>query len=308
MKSFLHTLVPVLLALVIIPLVSCNSSPTSTTPAAISFTDQLGRTVTLDSVPQRLISMSPADTEILFALGLGDRVVAVTEYCDYPPETAGKPTIGGFYNPNIEEIVALSPDLVFAAPIHKDQVIPQLEAKGIKVLAVTPVNVEQVLEAIILVGQVTGVEKTAKSLTANMRQRIQAVTDKTAGLTTEERPEVLYLVWHDPLYAAGANTFHDELIKMAGGVNMVTEPDYPGINLETVIEASPDIILAGIGMGEGGDAPLIFAREEARLRETSARQHNRVHGVDSEIVDRSGPRLVDALEEFARLIHPELFE
>jgi len=141
-----------------------------------------------------------------------------------------------------------------------------------------------------------------------MRQRIQAVTDKTAGLTTEERPEVLYLVWHDPLYAAGANTFHDELIKMAGGVNMVTEPDYPGINLETVIEASPDIILAGIGMGEGGDAPLIFAREEARLRETSARQHNRVHGVDSEIVDRSGPRLVDALEEFARLIHPELFE
>jgi len=308
MKRFLRTLVPVLLALVILPLVSCNSSPTSTTPATISFTDQLGRTVTLDSVPQRLISMSPADTEILFALGLGDRMVAVTEYCDYPPETAGKPTIGGFYNPNIEEIVALSPDLVFAAPIHKDQVIPQLEAKGIKVLAVTPVNVEQVLEAIILVGQVTGVEKTAKSLTANMRQRIQAVTDKTAGLTTEERPEVLYLVWHDPLYAAGANTFHDELIKMAGGVNMVTEPDYPGINLETVIEASPDIILAGIGMGEGGDAPLIFAREEARLRETSARQHNRVHGVDSEIVDRSGPRLVDALEEFARLIHPELFE
>jgi len=147
MKRFLHTLVPVLLALVILPLVSCDSSPTSTTPATISFTDQLGRTVTLDSVPQRLISMSPADTEILFALGLGDRMVAVTEYCDYPPETAGKPTIGGFYNPNIEEIVALSPDLVFAAPIHKDQVIPQLEAKGIKVLAVTPVNVEQVLEA-----------------------------------------------------------------------------------------------------------------------------------------------------------------
>ncbi len=308
MKRFLRTLVPVLLALVILSLVSCNSSPTSTTPATISFTDQLGRTVTLDSVPQRLISMSPADTEILFALGLGDRVVAVTEYCDYPPETAGKATIGGFYNPNIEEIVALSPDLVFAAPIHKDQVIPQLEAKGIKVLAVTPVNVEQVLEAIILVGQVTGVEKIATSLTENMRQRIQAVTDKTAGLTAEERPEVLYLVWHDPLYAAGVNTFHDELIKMAGGVNMVTEPDYPGINLETVIEASPDIILAGIGMGEGGDAPLIFAREEARLRETSARQHNRVHGVDSEIVDRSGPRLVDALEEFARLIHPELFK
>jgi iron complex transport system substrate-binding protein len=308
MKRSLRHLVPFLLALVLLPLMSCNSSPTSTTPAAISFTDQLGRTVTLDSTPQRLISMSPADTEILFALGLGDRVVAVTEYCDYPPETAGKTTIGGFYNPNIEEIVALSPDLVFAAPIHKDQVIPQLEAKGIKVLAVTPANVEQVLEAIILVGQVTGVEKTAKSVTDNMRRRIKAVTDKTAGLAAEERPEVLYLVWHDPLYAAGANTFHDELIKMAGGTNMVTEPDYPGINLETVIAADPDIILAGIGMGEGGDAPLIFAQEEPRLRETSARQHNRVHGVDSEIVDRSGPRLVDALEEFARLIHPELFK
>lgn len=308
MNRFLRHLVPVLLSLALFLVTACTSSPKTTTPASITIIDQADRTVTLPGIPQRIVSIAPANTEILFALGLSDRVVAVTDFCTYPPEATEKPSIGGFYDPNIEEIIALSPDLVLAAPIHEDQVIPQLEARGITVLAITPENLDEVLEAVNLIGKVTGVENKAAALVKDMQQRITAVTKKTADLTAEQRPTVLYLVWHDPLYAAGANTFHDELIRKAGGVNMVTETDYPGINMETVIDTNPEIILAGIGMGEGGDAPLIFAQQDSRLRDVSARKNNRVYGVNSELVDRAGPRIVDALEEFARLIHPELFK
>lgn len=308
MNRFLRQLVPILLSLTVLPLFACGQPPAATTPAAITVTDQAGRTVTLPGLAQRIISIAPANTEILFALELSDRIAAVTDYCNYPPEAAEKPSIGGFYDPNIEEIVALSPDLVLAAPIQTDQIIPQLEARGITVLALAPENLEEVLAAVSLVGKVTGVEEKAAALIKDMQKRIKAVTDKTDSLTDEEKPKILYLVWHEPLYAAGAKTFHDELIRKAGGVNMVTEEAYPSINMETVIDADPDIIMASIGMGEGGDAPFIFAQQEARLRDVAARKNNRIYGINSEIVDRAGPRIVDALEEFARLIHPELFK
>ena len=142
-----------------------------------------------------------------------------------------------------------------------------------------------------------------------MQKRIKAVTDKTGKLTPYQRPKVLYVVWHDPLMGSGVGTFHDELIKKAGGVNMITDATgYPTISLETVVQDSPDVILAGIGMGAGEDAPLTFAKEEPRLRDVSARVNNRVFGVDSDTSGRAGPRIVDVLEEFARLIHPELFK
>ncbi len=308
MNRLLRALVPVLLTLVLFLVSACNSSTKTTTPAEITITDQADRTVTLPGLAQRIVSIAPANTEILFALGLSDRVAAVTDFCTYPPEATEKPSIGGFYDPNIEEIIALSPDLVLAAPIHTDQIIPQLESKGITVIALAPENLEEVLEAVELTGKVTGAKDKAAVMVKDMRQRIKGVTDKTSGLTTEQKPKVLYLVWHDPLYAAGAKTFHDELMRLAGGVNMVTEEAYPGINMETVIDANPDVILAGVGMGEGGDAPLIFAQQDSRLRDVSARKNNRVYGVDSEFVDRAGPRIVDALEEFARLLHPEIFK
>jgi iron complex transport system substrate-binding protein len=307
-SRYFKVCLPLILSLVIFLSLGCSPQVDTSTNAAIEVTDQLGRTIQLESKPQRIVSIAPANTEILFALGLADRVVAVTDFCNYPPEAKEKPSIGGFSTPNIEEIVVLSPDLVIAAPIHKAQIIPQLEAKGIKVMAMAPATLEEVLEAVTLIGQVTGVEKKASDLVAGMQKRIKAVTDKTDILSTEQRPKVLYIVWHDPLMASGMNTFHDELIKKAGGTNIITDKGYPSINLETVIQVDPDVILAGVGMGEGADAPLVFAQEEARLRNVSARQNNRVHGVDNDTCGRAGPRIIDALEQFARLIHPELFK
>ncbi|MFC1902395.1 ABC transporter substrate-binding protein [Chloroflexota bacterium] len=229
---------------------ACSSPLEGDSPALATNIDQLGRTVALDKSPQRIISLSPSNTEILYALGLADRVVAVTDYCNYPLEAEEKPTIGGFSTPNIEEIVALSPDLVLAAARHQDKIIPQLEGKGLTIFALAPKTIDSVLEAILLTGRITGVEEDAAELVDGMRQRTKAVTDRTAGLTPEQRLRTFYILWHDPLKTAGSGTLQDELIYKAGGTNSAQGlTDYVNISLEVVIVDNPEVIIAGVGHG-----------------------------------------------------------
>lgn len=275
---------------------------------ALEVIDQVGRTVSIDKVPERIISLAPSNTEILFALGLEDKIVAVTDYCDYPPEAKTKPSIGGFSTPNIEEVVALSPDLVLATSIHKDEVIPQLERLGLTVLALDPKTVDEVLEAISLVGKFTGKEEQAAQLTTELRNRVKVVTEKTLTLTDAQKPRILYLVWHDPLMAASAGTLQDDLLQKAGGINIARDlTGYATISLETVIEADPEVMVAGGGHGSGQEAPFQYIETEPRLGGTSARQNHRVYMIDANIVSRPGPRIVDGLEELARFIHSEIF-
>jgi len=289
-------------------LISCDSTPSATTPSGITVTDQLGRTVTVAPDPQRIISIAPSNTEILFALGLADRIVGVTSYCNFPPEALDKPRIGDFATPNIEEIVAAAPDLILAASIHESTVVPQLESRGLTVVALSPDNLAEVLEAITLTGKITGKDAEAAAVVSGMEDRIKAVTDKTGSLSEAKKPRVFYVVWHDPLMTAGANTFTDELICQAGGTNIAHELEgYPDIGLETVIAADPQVMVAGVGMGEGQDLPLLFLTEEDRLKDTSARRDNRIYAINMDIIGRASPRLVEALDEFARILHPSLF-
>ncbi len=308
MKRILRFLGLAALSLIALSGPACSQPATSSANAAITVTDQLGRTVTIDKPPQRIVSLAPSNTEILYALGLADRVVAVTSYDDFPPEVKQKPNIGGFSNPSLEKIISFTPDLVVATQIQQKQVIPELEAKGITVLALNPTTMEEVMSAITMVGEVTATSSKASQVVSGMQKRIKAVTDKTDKLTSAQRPKVLYIVWHDPLMASGSGTFHDELIKKAGGTNIISANGYPSISLESVIQSNPDVILAGIGMGDGQDAPLKFAQDETRLRDVSARVKNQIYGVDSSMSGRAGPRIVDVLEQFASLIHPELFK
>jgi iron complex transport system substrate-binding protein len=286
-----------------------SPTPPATTPGPIVITDQLGRTVTLKTThPQRIVSLAPSHTETVYALGLADRLVAVTDYCNYPPEAKEKPSIGGFSTPNIEEVVAMDPDLVLATVIHEAEIIPQLEAKGLTVVAVDPTTIDEVIESMTLIGKVTGTEAAAAGLVSEMRARVKAVTDKAGGLAQANKPRVLYIVWHDPLMAAGTGTLHDELLRTAGGVNVASDLEsYATISLETVIAANPQVIIAGFGMGTGEDLPLQFTRTEDRLKNTDARLNNRIYGIDTDLVGRPGPRIVEALEQFAKFIHPELF-
>ncbi|MBI2868611.1 MAG: cobalamin-binding protein [Chloroflexi bacterium] len=297
-------LLPVLLT----SLLACAAPETTPAPAG-GVTDQLGRTIRLDRVPERIVSLAPTSTEILFALGLGDKVAGVTDYCDYPPEAKTKPSVGGYSNPSLEKLVAFAPDLVLVDDIHIKTVLPQLESRGITALGIDAESLEQMLEAISLVGSMTGKSKEAASLVQGLQSRIKSVTGKTAGLPVEQRPTVFYPVWPDPLMAGGAGTLHDELVTQAGGRNVAGSlSGYASISLESVLQANPQVMVASVGHGTGEDAPFQFINNEARLSGTEARKNNRVYQIDGNLTSRGGPRLVDGLEAMARLLHPELFD
>jgi iron complex transport system substrate-binding protein len=310
-KSILKKLVIFCLAAVLFTglLTSCGKTPESTAAASTAvITDQLGRTVTLTTNnPQHIISLAPSNTEILFALGLGDRIIGVTDFDNYPPEAKTKPSVGGYTDPNIEKIIASEPDLILGTEAQSADTYQQLESKGLTVVALSPQTLDDVLATITLLGKITGKAKEAAKLTAAMQKRIKAVTDKTSKLSPDMKPRVFYIIWNDPLMTAGAGTFIDELINKAGGTNIAGDlTSYPTISLENVLTANPQVIIAGSGMGEGEDLPYKYATTEPRLQGTAARQNNRVYSINTDIIGRPGPRIIDALESFLADIHPEL--
>jgi len=286
-------------------LTACN--PNNPTPTG-GVVDDLGRVVNIKETPQRIISLSPSNTEILFALGLREKVVGVTEYCNYPPEALDKEKVGGYSTPDIEKIIALQPDLILADDIHKEETIPALEEKGLTVLALMPRNLDGVLADIQMIGKITGKEKEAFELITQMQSRIEAITGKTENL--QERPRVFYITWHDPLMSTGSGTFIHELIEKAGGANIFSQGDFVGhktVDIELVIARNPEVIIACSGHGEAEDEPFGWAKSEPSLQTTEARMNNRIHQIDADIVSRTGPRIVEALEECSRFIHPEIF-
>ncbi len=290
-------------------LASCTAPAEEAAQAPIEVTDQIGRVVRLEKVPERIISLAPSNTEILFALGLGDKVVGITEYCDYPAEAKEKEKVGGYSDANIERIVALEPDLILIEDIHTGEVLPALENLGLTVFTIDPRSLNEILDSIILIGEITGKDEEASQLVAEMRDRISAVTDKTSNLTEAERPRVFYVIWHDPLMTVGTDTRIHELIEKAGGQNIIQDAEgYPTISLETLVEANPQVIIVGSGMGEGADLPFQFASTEPRLENVDARINGRVYEIHTDLVGRPTPRMIDGLEQLAEFIHPELFK
>lgn len=295
------------LVLVVLVVTACSSGGGSSGQSTIELTDQLGRVVKLDKEPQRIVSLAPQNTEILFALGLGDKVVGVTTYCNFPPEAQEKPKIGGFSTVDVEKVVSQSPDLVLAAPIHEKEILPQLESHGLKVLALTPKTLSEVTQAIELVGKATGTEPEARRVVENMEARMATVARLVAGLSAEGRPRVFYLLWHDPLMTAGGDTMQGQLIDLAGGKNIFDDlSKYPTVGLEVLLERQPQVIIVGTGHGSAQDSPLEWAKTEPRLKNTEALIQEKVFAIDADLTSRPGPRAVDALEEMLRLIHPEL--
>ncbi len=290
------------------PFTACAAPVDEVAPFPIEVTDQLGRLVGVEKVPERIISLAPSNTEILFALGLEDNIVAVTDYSDYPQEAKLKPSMGSYKTPNIESIVAMSPDLILATDVHEANIIPALERLNLPVVALAPQTLDDVLDSINLIGEITGKQEAASRLVAEMSNRIRLVTAKTANLSNTERPRVLYVVWHDPLTVPGSGTFQDDLITKAGGTNIIGDlSGWVKVSLETVLEANPEVMIAGVGHVSVDDLIFQFIKTELRLRDTDARRKARVYEVQGDLVSRTGPRIVDGLETFAALIHPELF-
>lgn len=272
----------------------------------LTVTDDLGREVTILKQPERIISMAPANTEILFALGLGEKVVGITNVCNYPSQTSEKEEIGDYDNPSLEKIIELEPDLILASHGNPTELIDQLEELNYTVVGLKPQNIDDIISSISMVGKITGKVKESAKLTEEMEERIEAVLSKTSNLVENNRPKVLYVVWYKPLWTAGSGTFIDELIQKAGGINIAGDiAGWPQMNLEIVIEKNPQLII--IGYSEDQPELIQAVRNESTLDQTDAFKNNQIHTIDTDIVSRTGPRIVDALEEMAKIIHPEIF-
>jgi len=290
-----------LMALLSIALILTACTPTEQTPTQY-IVDDLGRLVAINGTPQRIISLAPSNTEILFALSLGDKVVGVTDLCNYPPEALNKTKVGGYYGPDIEKIIALQPDLILATDFHRFELIPTLEEQGFTVFAVAPQTLDDVLKSIQKVGKVTGKEEEATELVNDMQSKIEEIQELTQGLG--ERPQLFYVTWHNPIWTVGRNTWIDDLIWIAGGNNTFSQYFESGamVEIEWVLFCNPEVIITS-------SWPDVYewAMNSTELEVTAARQSGRIYQSNDDLVQRPGPRLVKGLEWFAHFIHPDVF-
>ena len=275
----------------------------------LSVTDDLGRIVKIDKLPQRIVSLAPSNTEIIYALGLEDRLVGTTDYCDYPEAAKSKPRVSGYSTPNLEKVVSVQPDLILAEAIHEKTVLPAMENLSLTVIVMSAKSLDTVLSDIKLVEQVNGRSKAAAQLLDGLTSRIQAVVSKTTALTPEQRLRVLYVVWHDPIWTMGRETFINDLIWKAGGVNIFADDFEKSrvVSLESIIQKNPQVIIVS-GMGTTGDLIYNSIMKETRLAGVDAMRNNRIYKIsDANLIERPSPRIVDGLEEMAKLLHPEIF-
>lgn len=270
--------------------------------AAGEVQDMLGRRVVVPLVPARIVSLAPSMTEIVYALGAGDRLAGVTQHCDFPREAAMKPKIGGIYTPNFEAILTLEPDLVLATSEgNREEHIRGLEEFRLPVYVVRPIDFETVLESIDRVGRLLGRDAEAARLVGSMRRQADEVARATRGMP---RPRVLYVLWGNPLIVPGRNTLITDLIRRAGGDSITGEEPlpYPRFSVEEALARRPERIV----LAQHGEASV-----DARLREWQhltllpAVRRGRIHGIDGDLVHRPGPRVVEGLRALARLLHPE---
>jgi iron complex transport system substrate-binding protein len=289
----------------ILGLTACTQT---STPSSVTYVDDIGRTVQITGIPQRIISLSPSNTEMVYALGLQDRLVGVTSYDDYPPDAKTKPIVSDYSTVDLEKIVNAKPDLVLADNIQKNDTIPALEKLGITVYTMTPNNTDGIFNEIKVLGRITGKTQAADNLVSNLQTRIQAVADKTAKLTDAEKPCVLFVTWYDPIWTAGSDTMIQYLIDQAGGTNIAGDLyGYATITLESVIQRNPQVIVVMSSMGAQNES-LDYIMSNEQFKSTDAVKNGRVYEIDADIFGRTTPRIVDGLETLAKIIHPELFK
>ena len=252
------------------------------------------------SKPQRIVSMSPGNTEILFALGAGDRVVGVTSYSDYPEEAKTKPGIGGYHAPDVEKIVALSPDIVFAMGNIQRKQIRMLEQAGIPVIAVEPKTMAEILTAIDTISAAIGEQERGTALRAELAGRLNEVRLLTAHLP----PKKVFLeIWDAPLLTVGKNSFINDMISQAGGVNAAVDKnvDYTPCDTETIYAYNPEVYV--VISHSRDDTRSVIIRPE--LADVGAVKNNQVFQIVDDLLARPGPRSFSGLVKLAEILHPD---
>jgi cobalamin transport system substrate-binding protein len=262
----------------------------------------------LAATPQRIISLAPSITEILFAVGAGDRVVGVSTYCDYPPAAARIDRIGTFLQPNVERILTKRPDLIIGVPSPGNRAsVQRLQELGLNVLIVDPEHIADILKAIHTIADAVGNGPQGDAVVARIERDIAAVTKRLEGAAP---PRVLMLVGRSPFVAAGGGTYQDELIGLARGNNLsaAVGPMWPTVNLEWIVAQAPEVIIdASMGSEEAPDRASTLAFWSG-FPTIPAVRDQRIYGHRASQLLHPGPRVAETLEAVARFVHPDRFK
>jgi len=259
--------------------------------------------------PGRIVSMAANLTEILFALGLGDKIAGVAAGSDYPPAALSKPKMGSFWQPSIEAVISAKPDLVVTLGFSQQRNLAQrLERIGYRSLTVSIDRVSELYEAIKKIGEAVGSETQADELVLGVGEKLKNLSALVGG---EDKVKVLWVVQREPLRVAGRNTFVNEMIELAGGENAIgpTVHKYPPISSEQVYVCNPDVIIEpAMVSNDLGSERAGAVKYWGKFKNVGAVKNDRVYVIDGDIVSRLGPRLYEAVETIARCLRPELFE
>ncbi len=243
----------------------------------------------------RIVSLAPATTEILFALGLGEEIVGNTVFCNYPEEAQRVYKVGTFSEPSIERIIALKPDIIFAAGLEQSPAVTQLQELGLKVIVSDPENLSELMESIEEIGRVTGKAPEAKKLVKQMREETASLREIVGLIPEEKRLKVFLEIWFDPIMTAGKGAFVDELLSIAGGINIAYDAPraYSRFSAETVVKRNPDVIILGY-MGQPHAQDSVAGR--LGWQGIQAVKNKRIIcDINPDLILRPGPRVVEGM-------------
>ncbi len=267
-------------------------------------TDETGRKLDITPAPQRIVSLAPGITETLYALGLENKIAGVTTFCNWPAAALKKTRIGGFTNPSIEKIVSLKPDLVIAtADGNRKDTVEKLERLKLPVYVTNPSDTKDVLNSILHIGEITNREKVAGDMVAKFQKRLNHIAHQVRH---KRKPRVFFQIGLEPIITAGKGTLINEVIERAGGVNVagLDIANYPRYSMEGIIGAAPEIIIF---------APMVNDKEFIgvrrfwqKFRELPAVKNNKIYPMNADLINRASPRIVDAIEKMALVLHPEI--
>jgi iron complex transport system substrate-binding protein len=270
-----------------------------------TFVDDTGRKLYVAKAPTRIVSLAPSITEMLFALGIDEHIVGVTEFCDFPPAARSKPKVG-YSHPNVEMLAALKPDLVLA-PIEflRADVLAKLEQLKIPTFIFAAKRVEDIPLHVQTLGRIVERAPEAGVVVQAMRARLAELRGKVESLPPKR---VLYVLNSQPLITVGPGSFIDQMIGLAGGRNVAAQAGapYPRLSMETVLQEDPEVLVFPAGTAEG--IPSSEQQQWQRWTSLSAVRHHRIREVSANLLNRPGPRIAQGLEELAKAIHPEAFE
>jgi iron complex transport system substrate-binding protein len=274
---------------------------------AVMLTDAQGVVVTVEGRPERIVSAAPTMTEILFALGVGERVVAVTDHCNYPPEASALDRIGGWWTPSTERVLAAQPDLVISSRGNPPDFINAVRSADIPVFTTDPQTLDDIFAAIRHIGVLIGESEAGEELVTQMKARLEAVAAQIEDVPAQARPTVFMVLQVVPLWTAGAGTFQDDAMRAAGGRNIAADVEGFGAHgIESLLAKDPDLLLLST-MDDDPERMKREVRATSGLRHLSAVKSGRMIVLEADPIMRPGPRTVEAVEAMAAAFYPERF-